>query len=306
MPDGIHLTLSFLLACGTTLLLAPLAIRVAIATRFFDRPVGYKGHGRPTPYLGGCAVIGGWLPASLLFGPTASKLAPIVAGTVALLVVGTVDDRHGLGAAPRLAVEVAAGVALFAAGIGWAVFPNDVLNLAFSTVFVVGVVNAFNLMDNMDGAAAALACTSAIGLGILAATGGDAALGAMSLALAGACAGFLPFNLSRPSRIFLGDGGSMPIGFLLAASIMALPNSHRLGWTLIPVTAVMVGLPALDTGLVIASRLRRGAGVFSGARDHLTHRLHGKLGSERLVVGLLVAAQAGLVAGAAVLLRLGE
>lgn len=250
-------------------------------------------------------MVGGWSLASLLLGWGAGELAPILVGAVALLLVGTVDDRFGLGAASRVLAEALAGAALFVAGDGWPGFSSDAINLVFTVVFTVGVVNAFNLMDNMDGAAAIVAAISAIGLGALAAGGDAVALGAIALALAGACAGFLPFNLARPSRLFLGDGGSMPVGFLVAALIMALPGSQGLGWALVPLAAAMVGLPALDTGLVIASRRQRGANVFSGARDHLTHRLRSRLGSERLALAALAVAQAGLFAAAAVLFRLG-
>ena len=91
------------------------------------------------------------------------------------------------------------------------------------TESVLAVVNAFNLMDNLDGAAGTVGAVSAAGAGVLATMEGDPMLGALALSLAGACGGFLPFNLSRPARVFLGDGGSMPIGFVVAPS-----NSHAL------------------------------------------------------------------------------
>jgi UDP-GlcNAc:undecaprenyl-phosphate GlcNAc-1-phosphate transferase len=155
-------------------------------------------------------------------------------------------------------------------------------------IFVLGLVNAYNLMDNLDGSAPTVALVSTLALGIYAAAQGDPALGAIGVALAGACAGFLRYNLARPAaRIFMGDGGSMLVGFTVAALIMKLPNSGHLGWQLIPVTAVLVGLPALDTALVIISRLRRGVSVFSGGRDHLSHRLLALLGTpQRVAVGL--------------------
>jgi UDP-GlcNAc:undecaprenyl-phosphate GlcNAc-1-phosphate transferase len=136
---------------------------------------------------------------------------------------------------------------------------------------------------------------------MLAAADGNAALGAIALALAGACAGYLPFNLASPSRIFLGDGGSVPIGFLIAATIMALPESGRLGWATIPLAVVLVGLPALDTALVIVSRKRRGVGICTGGRDHLTHRLRARLGTPRRVAMALATGQAFLCGAGAVL-----
>jgi UDP-GlcNAc:undecaprenyl-phosphate GlcNAc-1-phosphate transferase len=135
---------------------------------------------------------------------------------------------------------------------------------------------------------------------MLAAAHGSVPLGAISLALAGACAGFLPFNLASPSRIFLGDGGSVPIGFVVAATIMALP-SGGLDWASIPLAVVLVGLPALDTALVIVSRRRRGVGICTGGRDHLTHRLRARLGTPRRVAMVLATGQAFLCGAGAVL-----
>lgn len=301
MSGSQRLELAFLLAAATALLLTPAAIFVARRTGFLDRPVGYKGHLRPTPYLGGAAVVAAFLLSAGLFGRTAASFSPIVACALVLWALGTVDDRFGIGPLPRLAIEVAVAGALFAAGVGWSVFPSEVLNLALTVVFVAGVVNAYNLMDNMDGATGTVALVSAAILGMLAAAHGDVALGAVALALAGACAGFLPSNLASPSRIFLGDGGSVPIGFVVAATIMALPGGRALGWALIPLAVVLVGLPALDTALVIVSRKRRGVGICTGGRDHLTHRLRVRLGSPRRVAMALATGQAFLCGAGAVL-----
>ncbi len=295
-----RLELAFLVAFAAALLLTPLAIAVARRSGFYDRPVGYKGHDRPTPYLGGVAVIGGFLIAGALFGSGAGSFAAIAVGAAVLLGVGTIDDRYGLGPLTRLAIEIAVACVLYAAGIGWSLFAGDALNLALTVVFVLGVVNAYNLMDNMDGATATVAGVSVAVLGVLAAQRSPE-LGAIALALAGACLGFLRFNLASPARIFLGDGGSMPIGFVVAALIMAMPGTWHLGWAFVPVAVVLVGLPALDTTLVVVSRLRRGAGVFTGGRDHLTHRLHAKIGSARGVAAVLGAVQAVLTTAGAIL-----
>jgi len=294
----VRLELSFAVALGATLVLTPLAIRLAALTGFYDHPVGYKGHDSPTPYLGGIAVIAGFLAAAALFGSGSNAFVPIAVGAAVLLGVGTIDDRYQLGPLTRLAIEVAVACVLYAAGIGWSLFGSDVLDLTLTVVFVVGVVNAYNLMDNMDGAASTVAGVSTAVLGVLAAQRSPE-LGAIALALSGACMGFLRFNLASPARVFLGDGGSMPIGFVVAALIMAMPGTGHLGWALVPVAVVLVGLPALDTALVVVSRLRRGAGVFTGGRDHLTHRLRAKVGSARGVAFVLGSAQASLsIAGA--------
>ena len=125
--------------------------------------------------------------------------------------------RRTSGRSSACFAEFAAAFALWQADLGWLLFDESVLNLALTTLWVVGLVNAFNLMDNLDGATGTVGGVSAPGVGVLAASQGDMAIAAMAFALAGACVGFLRFNLARPSRVFLGDGGSMPVGFLVAA-----------------------------------------------------------------------------------------
>jgi UDP-GlcNAc:undecaprenyl-phosphate GlcNAc-1-phosphate transferase len=149
-------------------------------------------------------------------------------------------------------------------------------------------------MDNMDGAASTVAAVSAAGAAALAIILDDVALAVILLAVSAACVAFLRFNLARPARIFLGDGGSMPIGFLIAAAVMAMPAHSNLGWSGLFLVAPLVGLPILDTALVVISRRRGGRPVLSGGRDHLTHRLRARLGSARLVALCLASAQAVL------------
>jgi len=292
--------LAFVLAYAAT----PVAIRVAKATAFYDRPGGYKEHRKPTPYLGGAAVLAGFVPAALIFGGSLSVTGPIIACALLLFAVGTRDDRVNLAPGTRLVAAATAAAALYAVDLGWSILGSGAANLALTIVFVVGVVNAYNLMDNLDGAASSVGVVSATGLGALALIEGADELAALAFGLAGAYAGFLPRNLSRPARIFLGDGGSMPLGLVVAAVIMPMPGSAEIGWGMVLVSVVLVGLPALDTFLVAVSRRRRGASLFSGGTDHLTHRLLGRLGSARRVCLVLAAAQAALVGLGLVLFQL--
>jgi UDP-GlcNAc:undecaprenyl-phosphate GlcNAc-1-phosphate transferase len=192
--------------------------------------------------------------------------------------------------ASRLLVQFAAAIALWEAGFGWEVLGSESADFALTIVWVVGITNAFNLFDNSDGAAASVAAASAAGLAFLALSKNDLELAAYAIAIAGACLGFLRFNLARPSRIFLGDGGSMPLGMLIAGGIMAAPTGD-LDSAALPAYALFVALPILDTTLVVISRGRRGAKILSGARDHLTHRLLAMLGSVRRVALALGIAQ---------------
>jgi UDP-GlcNAc:undecaprenyl-phosphate/decaprenyl-phosphate GlcNAc-1-phosphate transferase len=306
LPDEARLIGAFLLALSAAFAATPAAIALAGRTNFHDQPVGYKGHGRPTPYLGGAAVLGGFLLAAALVGGEFARLSPIVVSTCALWALGTLDDRVGLAAWPRLTAECVAAIVLWSTGLGWNVFPGDAADLALTVLWVVGLVNAFNLMDNMDGAAATVAAVTSVMVGLLAAIQGDIALAILALALAGACVGFLPYNLSSPARIFLGDGGSLPIGFVVAASIMALPFGVELGFEHLLVGILLAGLPVLDTALVSVSRRRAGRSLFQGGRDHLTHRLVTRLGTARTVALTLGTIQASLGAVAIGVVELGR
>lgn len=303
MDEPLRIVAALATGFATVTLAVPVAERVAARTNFYDRPGGYKEHGRPTPYLGGAAVVLGFIVAAVAFADSLADFRVPTICALILLAVGTIDDRVNLGIIPRLIVEIGVGVAVWAAGQGWETGSGGVLDLLLTVGWVVGVINAFNLMDNLDGAAATVAGTSAAGVGAVATLQGSPILVAICFALSGACAGFLPHNLARPSRIFLGDGGSMPIGFILAAAIMVLPQSHP-GLPAFAIACLLVGVPLLDMAAVIVSRRRRGVGVFTGGRDHLTHRLYGYLGSERMVAAVLAASQ-GFFCLVAVLLSQG-
>jgi UDP-GlcNAc:undecaprenyl-phosphate GlcNAc-1-phosphate transferase len=294
LPDELRLAGSFLLSLVAVGLLVPLAIRLAVRTGFMDQPAGYKGHLRATPYLGGLAVVGSASIAILAFGVATSRYGALLIWALVLLVVGTFDDKRNLSPYPRLLIEIAAATALWHYGLGFGEFANPELDLAVTIIWVVGIVNAFNLMDNMDGAASSVAAVAALGVASLAIVLGDMSLAVIVLAVAGACIGFLRFNLASPARIFLGDGGSMPIGFVLAGAVMAMPTTSDLGMIRLLALAPLVGLPIVDTTLVVVSRRRGGRPLLSGGRDHLTHRLRAVLGSPRLVAIALATAQVGL------------
>ena len=134
----------------------------------------------------------------------------------------------------------------------------------------------------MDGAAATVGGVTTLATAALALIEGDVALAVLCAGMSGACFGFLPYNLAGPARIFLGDGGSLPIGFVVAATIMALPDEGG-GWTPILAAVILAGLPVLDTTLVMISRRRAGIPLLTAGRDHLTHRLVTRLGSPRAV-----------------------
>jgi UDP-GlcNAc:undecaprenyl-phosphate/decaprenyl-phosphate GlcNAc-1-phosphate transferase len=235
----------------------------------------------------GVAVATGAAPAS-------RELVAILGGCTILFVAGLLDDLYSLGPIPKLAAQLAAAGLVIAYGLTISgLISNDLLAGAVALVWLVGMTNAFNLLDNMDGLAATLAGIAALFFAIDALTvhHNDAVL-ALSLAIVGACAGFLPFNL-RPKRsavVFMGDSGSQVLGFALAA--LGLTASWKVAGTtvatlLLPV--LVLAVPILDTTLVTVVRLLDGRPVYQGGRDHTSHRLvyHG-LSEKRAVVLLAV------------------
>ena len=305
MPDEARLLAAFGLALAATLAATPVAIAVATRTDFHDRPLGYKGHQAPTPYLGGAAVLTGFLLASVTLGDDFSRLAPLLVCGFAVWGLGTLDDRVSLPVSFRLAAESALATALWTSDLGWDVFGADWANLLLTNVWVLGLVNAFNLMDNLDGAAATVGSVTALATAGLALIQGDEALAALCVGLGGACAGFLRYNLASPARIFLGDGGSLTIGLLLAGAMMAVPGDDASATRLLA-AVILAGLPVVDTALVLISRSRGRVPLLQGGRDHITHRLLPRLAKPRAIAILLGVLQAVLGAAAVAVVSLGE
>jgi UDP-GlcNAc:undecaprenyl-phosphate GlcNAc-1-phosphate transferase len=296
-----HAVVAGLVAAIATYLLTPLAIQLAGRLSFFDLPAGYKGHRQPTPYLGGSAIVVGML-AGIAAGGLHHHYVLVVVCAVAVWAMGTVDDKVNLPILFRVAVEVVVGITLAANGLGWHVFHVGALDGALTVFWVLGVMNAFNLMDNMDGAAATTAAASALGAAVIALLSNQRGPATLCLAIAGACIGFLPRNLATPSKIFMGDGGSLPLGLLVAAMAMTSVTQKYLGPKGVVIGSLLVGLVVFDTTLVTVSRSRAGASLFTGGRDHTTHRLAQVLGSPRRVALTLAGVQlclCGLTIGVA-------
>src|SRR5690349_20097242 len=199
MSPELSTAAAFASAAIATYLVTPPAIAIARRTSFFDLPVGYKGHKRPTPYLGGTAIIVGILAGVLAVRGVASMHVAIIGGAVLIWLMGTIDDKVNLPISVRTVFEVGIAVMFYATGRGCDIFHWAPADLIRTIVWVVGVMNAFNRMDNMDGASATVAAVSATGAGALALISGDYVLAPLCFAVAGACFGFLPRNLAKPA-----------------------------------------------------------------------------------------------------------
>ena len=292
-----------LLALPATAILIRTALRSRLARRVVATPTGDRWHDEETPSFGGVGITLGLLAgvaAALLAGamePT-RELAGIVGGCVLLCAVGFADDLFSLSPVAKLAAQVGAAVLLLVSGLSVEIVHNDLLAWTIALVWVIGITNAFNLLDNIDGLASSIAAIACVFFAIDAATVHDNDLVlTLALATAAACAGFLPFNfrIRGRARIFMGDSGSQVLGFMLAS--LSLAASWEVAGTtvatmLLPI--LILAVPILDTTLVTVVRLLEGRPVYAGGRDHTSHRLVGHGLSEKRAVLLLAAIAAGL------------
>lgn len=276
--SGVSTAASAAGAGGAALLLGLLLTeplrRFALRHGITDRPTARKAHTRATPYLGGVAVAGATLAAgvaaALVQGVFDPVLAVLLGAGAIVCVLGLIDDVRQLGPGLRLCVETSAAAMVVLAG-GHPTVLGSAFDAVLAVLWIVFVTNAFNLLDNMDGAASSL-CTVIGGfLCLTAPVGGPDGLGAVMAALAGACLGFL-FHNRHPARIFLGDAGSLFLGFMLASAMTVLHDdaSGHFG----PASLLLATLvPTLDTTLVMLSRYRESRPLLQGGTDHIAHRL---------------------------------
>jgi UDP-GlcNAc:undecaprenyl-phosphate GlcNAc-1-phosphate transferase len=286
---------ALLLAIGSTPLVRRLALRYAVV----DSPSGRKIHAAPVPLLGGAAIYISFVLVLVFFGDRfyISQFVGIFIGATFMSLMGVVDDRWGLGSYVKLIGQLLAAGILVLSGVQVQLF-GGWLDVAITILWVVGVTNAMNLLDNMDGLSGGIAMIAAVFFTLLAAMSRQYLVGALAAALAGACAGFLIYNWN-PAHIFMGDAGSLFLGFLLAAVAIKLrfpSNSVTVTW-MIPL--LILAVPIFDTTLVFISRLRRGKNpLTTPGKDHLSHRLARLTGSRREAVLLcyLLAGAIGLIA----------
>ncbi len=262
---------ALLFAVGGT----PVVRRVALTLGIIDQPSARKVHTKAMPLLGGVAIYGAFVAALLIFGQQfyVEQLIGILLGATWVSFLGVVDDWRGVRPYVKLAGQAVGALILIATGVQVEFLHNPVLNAAVTIFWVVGITNALNLLDNMDGLSGGVAAIAAAWFGLLAVSNGQVLVSSMSVALLGAALGFLIYNFN-PASIFMGDVGALFLGFLLASvgiKLRFLGNSDDITW-MIPI--LVLGVPIFDTTLVFISRLRRGLNpLTTPGRDHLSHRL---------------------------------
>lgn len=275
--EVIWYAVAFLLAAAIVAYVTPLTIHIATIFRIHDAPDGrLKKHERATPYLGGLAVATGFVIAFSLLSNSESigqRALGILAGGFMMLLLGLYDDLINLKPLVKFLGQILAAVVLYKAGVRIELELLDTWgNLVLTVLWVTGITNAFNIIDVMDGLASGVACIAALFLFVIAAAVGDAPdVPFMAIVLAGSLVGFLRFNFN-PARIFLGDTGSLFIGFMMGAlSMLVSYSAHNPLATLTPL--VLLAIPIFDTGFVALHRARQGIPFFRGSPDHFALRL---------------------------------
>ncbi len=288
--------LILLSAMVIAMLATPVARAVAFRIGMVDHPAPRKLHTRPIPLLGGLALYLAVLIALLVLEDRYNlpQLAGILIGATAISFLGIWDDRWGLRPLIKLAGQIAVAGVVMATGVMVSLFPWPILNAAVTLLWLVGITNAFNLIDNMDGLSGGIGAVSAAFFLLLAALNGQYLVGALSAAVLGACIGFLRYNFN-PASIFMGDAGSLFLGFLMAVLGIKLRFPNNVAFVTWMVPVLVLGIPIFDTALVVFSRLRRGLNpLTTPGKDHLSHRLVRAGMTHREAVLVLYLAQAAL------------
>jgi UDP-GlcNAc:undecaprenyl-phosphate/decaprenyl-phosphate GlcNAc-1-phosphate transferase len=279
----------FGLAFGIAVVLTPLIARWARARGIVANPRQDRWHKNPTALLGGVAIYIATTIAILVFVRFDTRLLGILGGGALLFVIGLIDDWRHLRPHTKLIAQIVAACALVVAGVQVGTMNLAPIAIPLTILWVVGITNAFNLLDNMDGLSAGTAAIAATFLFAFSMSVGNAAIALLALAVAGGAVGFLIYNFN-PARIFMGDSGSMFLGFTLSG--IALIGTREMAsdiFFVLLVPAAMMGLPIFDTTLVTIVRTLNGRPLAQGGRDHLSHRLVAVGLSERQAVLVLYA-----------------
>jgi UDP-GlcNAc:undecaprenyl-phosphate GlcNAc-1-phosphate transferase len=276
----------YILFCAAliiSVIITPFIIKLAFRIGALDIPRDNRRvHKTPVPLIGGLAIYLSFALTVLIFLPLSRTIAGLLAGGTFIMIAGLIDDVHPLKPRMKLVLQIIASIipVYFGITIKFVTNPFDRItgmsDIGWFTVpatifWIVGVTNAFNLTDGLDGLAAGIACISCITLFIVSILNGRMIAAMMTAALAGSTIGFIPYNFN-PAKIFMGDTGAQFLGFILAAvSIEGAIKSAAAIVITVPILAL--GLPIYDTLIAIIRRYINKKPVMEGDREHLHHKL---------------------------------
>lgn len=277
---------AFIVSFAFTFATTPLVRRFAFKIGAIDIPKDNRRmHKKPTPRIGGLAIIFGFTVATLCFAQPSRQLYGTLAGAAIIAVMGVIDDCKNLPAKLKFVIQIiAALVVVFAGDIKIDVFTNpnflsdnpywvlpEWLSVTLTVIWIVFITNAVNFIDGLDGLAAGVSAIMSISLVFISIRVGEYSIAILGIALMGSCFGFLPFNFN-PAKIFMGDTGSTFLGFMLATlSIQGVFKSYAVISFAVPL--LILGLPLFDALFAMIRRILRGQSPMTADRGHLHHRL---------------------------------
>ena len=274
--------LAFSTALLLSLLLTPLARYIAVRFNVYDHPTSsVKTHKHPVPYLGGVAIYVAFLFSLLLIrvfssfpSGTLRSLRGILAGGTVMCFLGLVDDLkpHGLHYRTKFVFQIAAALMVVFFGVRIQFVNPPWLATVLTVVWVVGVTNAFNLIDIMDGLASGVTMVATMAFLFIALPTEDLYVNFAAAALCGGAMGFFPYNLSKSMRLFMGDSGSLFLGFVCSALALGTSYGRDTEWGVFAPLMILC-LPIFDTLFVFAMRILRGSSPFLGSKDHFAIRM---------------------------------
>lgn len=307
------LWITFLVALAASILVTPVAIRLAPKIGAVDIPLDNRRmHTKTMPRFGGLAIFAGSTTAMLIFLKFDPRVVTIVMGGALIYILGVIDDIKHLSAKVKFLGQTFVALIMYVNGIRIEFLTNffgegnsqlgDVLCFIITMVWIVGITNTVNLIDGLDGLAAGTAAIASLCIAYTAYIHGTYLAAGAMLALAGATLGFLPYNF-YPAKIFMGDGGSLYLGFMLATlSVLGTVKSATLVTMIIPV--LVLGVPIFDTFFAIFRRFVNKRPIMEADKGHLHHRLM-KLGYGQRRATLMLYGITAIMGVAAVLFSRG-
>ena len=273
---------AFILALAISFACTPAVRMLAIKIKAVDVPKDNRRmHKVPIPRMGGLAIFAGFLVSVLFFVPLGTEFRSILIGALILVVLGIIDDIVALKPKTKFAGQIIAALIPALSGVSIHGIVNPfvpgqystlgIFSIPLTVIWIVGITNAVNFIDGLDGLACGVSAIATVTMFIIAVLFGEIYIALMMAALAGACLGFLPYNMN-PAKIFMGDTGSMFLGYILATvSIQGLFKFYAVISFAVPF--ILLGLPIFDTGFAIVRRLLKGQSPLQADRGHVHHRL---------------------------------
>ena len=306
---------AFILALAISFACTPAVRMLAIKIKAVDVPKDNRRmHKVPIPRMGGLAIFVGFLVSVLFFVPLGNEFRSILIGALTLVVLGIIDDIVALKPRTKFAGQIIAALIPALSGVSIHGIVNPfvpgqystlgIFSIPFTVIWIVGITNAVNFIDGLDGLACGVSAIATVTMFIIAVLFGETYIALMMAALAGACLGFLPYNMN-PAKIFMGDTGSMFLGYILATvSIQGLFKFYAVISFAVPF--ILLGLPIFDTGFAIVRRLLKGQSPLQADRGHVHHRLIDLGFDQKQSVAILYAFSALMGLTAVILARTNE